>query len=108
MLANNIQDFLRQLQAEGRRHGADFAIGLVNYQPETRRYYNGVLVLSESRNGWYYKRHLVPFGEYFPVPAFVRSWMRLMSLPYDDISAGAGTSARAQRRRTAPRHHDLL
>jgi apolipoprotein N-acyltransferase len=89
VLANNIQDFLRQLQAEGRRHGADFAIGLVNYQPETRRYYNGVLVLSESRNGWYYKRHLVPFGEYFPVPAFVRSWMRLMSLPYDDISAGA-------------------
>ena len=47
-----------------------------------------MLVLSESGNGWYYKRHLVPFGEYFPVPAFVRSWMRLMSLPYDDISAG--------------------
>jgi apolipoprotein N-acyltransferase len=36
----------------------------------------------------YYKRHLVPFGEYFPVPAFVRSWLRLMSLPYDDISPG--------------------
>jgi apolipoprotein N-acyltransferase len=89
VLANDIQDYLHDLQAEGRRHGADFAIGLVNYQPETRRYYNGVLVLSESGNGWYYKRHLVPFGEYFPVPAFVRSWMRLMSLPYDDISAGS-------------------
>jgi apolipoprotein N-acyltransferase len=89
VLANNIQDYLHDLQAESRRHGADLAIGLVNYQPETRRYYNGVLVLSESGNGWYYKRHLVPFGEYFPVPAFVRSWMRLMSLPYDDISAGS-------------------
>ncbi len=31
----------------------------------------------------------MPFGEYFPVPAFVRSWLRLMSLPYDDISAGS-------------------
>jgi apolipoprotein N-acyltransferase len=35
------------------------------------------------------KRHLVPFGEYFPVPPFIRSWMRLMNLPYTDIMAGA-------------------
>jgi apolipoprotein N-acyltransferase len=89
VLANNIEDYLRNLQDKGRRHGADFAIGLVNYQPETHRYYNGLLVLGESGNGWYYKRHLVPFGEYFPVPAFVRAWMRLMSLPYDDISPGS-------------------
>jgi apolipoprotein N-acyltransferase len=46
-------------------------------------------VLSESGDGWYYKRHLVPFGEYFPVPAFVRAWLRLMSLPYDDFTAGS-------------------
>ena len=52
------------------------------------RYFNGLLVMNEDGDGWYYKRHLVPFGEYFPVPGFVRSWMRLMSLPYDDISAG--------------------
>jgi apolipoprotein N-acyltransferase len=33
----------------------------------------------------YIKRHLVPFGEYFPVPSFIRSWLRLMNLPYNDI-----------------------
>jgi len=44
--------------------------------------------LSEAGNGWYYKRHLVPFGEYFPVPPFIRSWLRLMSLPYDDFTPG--------------------
>jgi apolipoprotein N-acyltransferase len=88
VLANDIQDYLRQLQEQGRAHDADIAIGLVNYEPATKRYFNGLLVLSESGGGWYYKRHLVPFGEYFPVPAFVRSWLRLMSLPYDDISPG--------------------
>jgi apolipoprotein N-acyltransferase len=88
VLANDLQDYLRDLQTQGRRHGADFAIGLVRYQLQTQRYRNGVLVLSEAGNAWYDKRHLVPFGEYFPVPAFVRSWLRLMSLPYDDISPG--------------------
>ncbi len=88
VLANEIPDYLRQLQDKGRAHGADFAIGLVNYDPGNKRYYNGLLVQSDAGGGWYYKRHLVPFGEYFPVPAFVRSWLRLMSLPYDDISAG--------------------
>lgn len=88
-LANDIPDYLRKLNELARAHDADLAIGLVTYQPATRRYYNGLLVMSGAGESWYYKRHLVPFGEYFPVPAFIRSWMRLMNLPYDDISAGS-------------------
>jgi apolipoprotein N-acyltransferase len=89
VLAYEIPDYLERLRAEARAHAADLAIGLVNFQPETKRYFNGLLVLSDAGGGWYYKRHLVPFGEYFPVPNFVRSWMRLMSLPYDDITPGS-------------------
>jgi apolipoprotein N-acyltransferase len=89
VLAPMIQDYLSDLKQEGRTHDADFAIGLVNYLPETKQYFNGVLVLGQAGDGWYYKRHLVPFGEYFPVPAFVRSWLRLMSLPYSDFTPGA-------------------
>ncbi len=88
VLATSIPDYLQALQAAGREHGADFAIGLINYDPAKNEYYNGLRVLGPE-GGWYYKRHLVPFGEYFPVPSFVRSWMRLMSLPYDDITAGS-------------------
>jgi apolipoprotein N-acyltransferase len=89
VLANEIPDYLAALQAAGREHHADFAIGLVNFVAQTNSYYNGLLVISDTRGGWYYKRHLVPFGEYFPVPGFVRAWMRLMSLPYDDMTRGA-------------------
>jgi apolipoprotein N-acyltransferase len=89
VLANNISDYLADLRTMGRAHGAEFAIGLVNFLPATEQYFNGLLVMSNAGDGWYYKRHLVPFGEYFPVPDFIRSWMRLMSLPYDDISAGS-------------------
>jgi apolipoprotein N-acyltransferase len=89
VLAGDLRDELRSLQAQGRAHGADFAIGLVDYQPQTGQFHNGLLVLSDAGQGWYYKRHLVPFGEYFPVPAFVRSWLRLLSLPYDDITPGS-------------------
>lgn len=89
ILAPELRDFLQALQAAGRQHGADFAVGLVNYKPETHQFFNGLLVMSDTGGGWYYKRHLVPFGEYFPVPPFVRSWMRLMSLPYDDLTPGA-------------------
>ncbi|MEA3149610.1 MAG: apolipoprotein N-acyltransferase, partial [Gammaproteobacteria bacterium] len=89
VLADSIPEYLASLRESGRAHDADFAIGLVNYEPATARYFNGLLVMTAAGDGWYYKRHLVPFGEYFPVPPFVRSWMRLMSLPYDDISAGS-------------------
>jgi apolipoprotein N-acyltransferase len=101
VLANEISEYLRRLQELGRAHGVEFAIGLVNYALATKQYYNGILVLSDSGGGWYYKRHLVPFGEYFPVPGFVRSWLRLMSLPYDDFTAGRenqpGLSAAGQK-----------
>ena len=43
--------------------------------------------------GWYNKSHLVPFAEFFPVPSFVRSWLRLMNLPYSDFTHGASHQA---------------
>ena len=89
VVAPLLEDYLRQLEEQGRAHDADFAIGLVDFSVKTQQFRNGILVLSESGGGWYYKRHLVPFGEYFPVPRLIRSWMRLMSLPNADFTPGA-------------------
>lgn len=37
----------------------------------------------------YYKQHLVPYGEYFPVPDFVAKWMLENGLLYGDVTPGS-------------------
>ena len=87
-LAHEVAPYLASLWEAAGARGSDLMIGLLRYDPDNRRYYNGLLALSGDEAGWYYKRRLVPFGEFFPVPDFVRSWMRLMSLTYVDMTPG--------------------
>jgi apolipoprotein N-acyltransferase len=84
--ANNVVDYLRELYGDARRQGSDIVMGIVRVSEE-QKYYNSVLSLSDTV-GWYDKHHLVPFAEFFPVPDFVRTWLRLMSLPYSDFTRG--------------------
>ena len=86
-LAHALVNYLQKLWADAHAAGSDVVIGLLHQDPRTSRIYNGVLALGADAQ-WYDKRRLVPFGEFFPVPAFVRQWLRLMSLPNTDISAG--------------------
>jgi apolipoprotein N-acyltransferase len=78
-----------RLWADAEEAGSDLMLGLLRYDEDSGRYYNGLVALSGEQAGWYYKRRLVPFGEFFPVPRVVRSWMRLMSLTYVDMTPGA-------------------
>lgn len=89
VLAHQAGPWLASLWVEAQAHGSDLMLGLLRYDEESGRYYNGLLALSGDEASWYYKRRLVPFGEFFPVPRQVRSWMRLMSLSYVDMSPGA-------------------
>ena len=88
VLAHEAGPYLASLWQEAQAAGSDLMLGLLRYDADHDRYYNGLLALSVEQAGWYYKRRLVPFGEFFPVPKFVRSWMRLMSLAYVDMTAG--------------------
>jgi len=87
-LANNLGEYLSGVYYESRRAGSAVVMGVVRASDDQRQYYNSVLSLADSV-GWYDKHHLVPFAEFFPVPSFVRSWLRLMSLPYADFTRGA-------------------
>lgn len=88
MLYHQAVPVLAELYRDARARGSDLVLGLVRYDFQNGQYRNGLVALGDQEE-WYYKRRLVPFGEFFPVPPFVRAWMRLQSLAYVDFMAGA-------------------
>lgn len=89
-IANEIVDYLRTLFGDANRKNSALVIGILRATDDYSDYYNSVLALDRDvpKLQWYDKDHLVPFAEFFPVPGFVRSWLRLMSLPYSDFTRG--------------------
>jgi apolipoprotein N-acyltransferase len=92
-VANDIVPYINNLYREARARDSALVIGVLRAegnpaQPRDARYYNSVLALADQVS-WYDKHHLVPFAEFFPVPHFVRNWLRLMNLPYADFTPGA-------------------
>ena len=91
-LAADLGDFLAAVRTEASAAGTALIMGLLRNDPETDAYYNAMVAWNPEQPGieqWYAKRRLVPFGEFFPVPAAVRSWLKLMSLPYSDFERGS-------------------
>ena len=83
----SIEPYLELLEEELAASGKTLLLGILERtEPET--IYNSVLLLDGHSRQIYRKRHLVPFGEYFPVPDFIRNVMRMMSLPSSDLAAG--------------------
>lgn len=84
------EDLLPYLAAlEGAlRDGQALLLGILEREGED--IYNAVLLLDGDSRQPYRKRHLVPFGEYFPVPELLRHWLAgMIELPSGDISAGS-------------------
>jgi apolipoprotein N-acyltransferase len=86
---NDLIPYFDEVYQEARLHGTALMMGAL--REENGKYYNSVLALDPHAQGpgWHDKHHLVPFAEFFPVPQFVRNWLRLMSLPYSDFTHGA-------------------
>jgi apolipoprotein N-acyltransferase len=84
---DEVEPYLDLLQSDLSSARQTLALGILEREGE--RVYNSVLVLNGENRQVYRKRHLVPYGEYFPVPDAVREWMRLSSLPYQDMIRGA-------------------
>jgi apolipoprotein N-acyltransferase len=62
-------------------------MGILRQDLERDLYFNAV-VAATAPPQFYAKRRLVPFAEVFPVPEWVRNWLKLMDLPYSDFTRG--------------------
>jgi apolipoprotein N-acyltransferase len=90
-VSDRVEGYIQALEADTRVTGQTILFGILERQTERTiepRVYNAIFAVDATKRQSYRKRHLVPFGEYFPVPAGVREWMRMMSLPNRDLSAG--------------------
>lgn len=83
---DQVDEYLESFQPELLASGRSLLLGILERDGDD--IYNSVLMLDGQQRQIYRKRHLVPFGEFFPVPEQVRDWMRLMSLPYTDMTPG--------------------
>jgi apolipoprotein N-acyltransferase len=82
-----VEDYLQELHEELVDQGSQLFLGILTFDVDSGEFLNTLWAVGEEE-GKYFKRHLVPFGEFFPVPDFVRHVLRLMNLPSEDISPG--------------------
>lgn len=62
-------------------------VGILDYGPAGQNIYNAVFALGAD-TGRYYKRHLVPFGEYFPVPDFLLPFLAAANMRFPSLAPG--------------------
>jgi apolipoprotein N-acyltransferase len=81
------QSVLQPLQQAAIENDSTLVTGLVVSDSENNRYYNSVAMLGSAR-GYYHKRHLVLFGEYYPMRWLLDLFSGLISIPYSDLTPG--------------------
>jgi apolipoprotein N-acyltransferase len=82
-----VSDYAAAVNEVMSERGTQLFTGILNYDLERGEYANTLWALG-AEQGLYKKRHLVMFGEYFPLPGFARRWLRVMNLPSENIAPG--------------------
>jgi apolipoprotein N-acyltransferase len=79
--------FLEPLRGELRAAGISLLTGIPVLDRTGWDYYNAVISL-DRLDRFYYKVHLVPFGEYLPLRRLLESALSFLPVPQADFSAG--------------------
>lgn len=80
--------FITMVDLWAKQHNITLILGApTEIWPNAGEYYNTLLALGVS-NGQYYKRVLVPFGEYLPLKQWLRGLINLFAIPMSDFKPG--------------------
>ncbi len=82
------RDLLEPLGRKSRDSGTALMTGILTRQSEGPGYYNSMLLLGGGREQFYHKRHLVPFGEYFPLRGLIGFLDAYIDIPMSDMTPG--------------------
>ena len=80
-------DFLEPLRREMRDDHVSLVTGIPVLDRDDWQYYNAVISLDDP-GAFYYKVHLVPFGEYLPLRHWLAGVLSFLPVPQADFSAG--------------------
>jgi apolipoprotein N-acyltransferase len=83
--------YFQPLSQQALQRNTAVLVGSLAFVGDSPQYTNSLIGLG-TLQGRYDKRHLVPFGEFFPIPAWLRPIMDVLGTPYADFVAG-NTSA---------------
>jgi len=86
-LYRQVEGYINALSEQARRHGTALVMGIPVQDPGSGRYYNALLALNGQRE-FYYKKHLVPFGEYIPFADTLGGLLEFLHIPMSDFSPG--------------------
>ncbi len=82
--------FIDPLSERAREEGSEIVIGIPVIDLEQDAYYNGLLAIGTEED-LYYKRHLVPFGEFIPFKGILGKVMEIFEVPMSDFTAGSSS-----------------
>jgi len=79
--------FIAYLETELEKTGVSLITGVPVLEKETWEYYNAVISLG-GEQAFYYKQHLVPYGEYLPLRWLIGNTLDALAVPNADFSSG--------------------
>ena len=84
----NANDKLTQLKQLSVQHHAGLITGIPYESINIVDDYNAAVAEGDAQ-GMYFKRHLVPFGEYFPMPTISKPLLHWLEIPMSNFKAGS-------------------
>lgn len=80
-------EHIAPIEAEAIQQHSTLLVGAPVLHLGTNHYFNGLISLGAQR-GAYYKRHLVPLGEYLPLQPLVQPILGFLQVPMSDFTPG--------------------